>query len=148
MRSIPLVLIVVCGLVGCAEKFETVSGTGIKGTVYSGSGGCGSNVSEDDRAYEPYNGFLYFLDKSDFDDHIELNQASDADSVFNAIFSHMKGHSFSAWIGYGKLDADVPLGTYYMATRDVMGRSDQHIITIEEGAAVEGDLWFWECIDY
>ncbi|MFT4524688.1 MAG: hypothetical protein ACI85F_000835 [Bacteroidia bacterium] len=147
MRAILLVLIVVCGFFGCAEKFETVEGTGIKGIVYSGSSGCSSNISEEEKRYDLYNGFLYFLDKSDFDNHIELNQAYDADSVSQAIFSHMKGHSFSAWVGYGALDVEVPTGIYYLATRDVMGRSNQHIITIIEGTVVEVDLRFWKCID-
>lgn len=147
MRSIPFLLIALCGFVACTEKFETVEGTGIKGAVYSGSGGCGVDVSEDQQLYELYNGFLYFLDKSDFDNHIELNQAQDADSVAKAIFSHMKGHSFSTWVGYGELDAKVPAGTYYLATRDVLGRSDHHIITIENGVVVEASLRFWECID-
>ena len=99
MRSITLILSSLLGLVGCGENFEVLVGTGMKGTVYSGSGGCDSLLPEANRHYEPYNGFLYLLDKSDYDDHIELNQAHDADSISDAIFSHMKGHSFSTWVG-------------------------------------------------
>lgn len=147
MRSIPIFLASLFGLIGCSEKFEVIEGTGLKGTVYAGSGGCGADISEADKHYDLYNGPFYFLDKSDFDSHIELNQANAVDSVLNAIFSHMKGHSFSTWVGHGKLDVEVPTGTYYLATRDVMRWNDDEVIKIHAGTVLELDLWFWECID-
>jgi hypothetical protein len=94
-----------------------------------------------DREYQPYNGFLYFLDKAELEQH--LSASDDVD----AVFAHIKGHSFMTWVGYGNLDAQVPIGAYIVATRDVLDTSPEFFVRVEEGEMAEKDLWFWECVE-
>lgn len=124
-------------LVSCStEEYELKEGTGIKGTVsigdpYDPDLGC---------EYELYNGLLYFLSKADLESHV-----STSDDV-GAVIAHMKGHSYTTWVGYGALDCGVPVGQYYLATRDDFNLASEDVITIEEGKMLQLEIIFNDCI--
>lgn len=131
-------------IVGCflltscsTQEYELIEGTGIKGTVMVGN--WNSQGLESDCEYESYNGFLYFLDKADTDAHITTS------NDLEAVIAHMKGHSYTTWVGYGTLDCKAPVGEYYLATRDDYNFSLGDEVSIEEGLMLEVAIIFNDC---
>ena len=127
-------------LISCSsEEYELIEGTGIRGAVNVGDRD--SHRSATDCQYEPYNGLLYFLVKADTDSHI-----ANAEDM-TAVIAHMKGHSYSTWVGYGNLNCQVPVGQYYLATRDDYNLSVSGAISIREGEMLDIEIIFNICPD-
>ena len=114
--------------------------TGIKGTVMYGEGDCMPIVDPDNFVLEKFNGTLYFIIKTELD------------SLGNGDFQELLDNSFNVEITNGKLDDEVPAGTYTLTTGEnypgiFLGTN--HIeIEIPLDDVVRQDFDFRKCITF
>ncbi|MFT4681157.1 MAG: hypothetical protein ACI9FU_001282 [Granulosicoccus sp.] len=146
MRLILLVVMFCFVLIGCAKTNGVSGPSGIKGMVYQRIANCDESTIQNGDPNQTYNGFLYFIDKSEFDAHLTLNGyslESPQTQLVNLLFAHAKGHAISVWVGHGQLNSEVVPGIYYAVTRDVLDLN--HIVAIDSGLMIEQDLEFMIC---
>ena len=141
MKKIIIKLFVGLSVVLClssCEKPEYI--TGIKGTVMYGEGDCMPIVDPDNFVLEKFDGTLYFIVKSELD------------SLGNGDFQELLDNSFNVEITNGKLDDEVPAGTYTLTTGEnypgiFLGTN--HIeIEIPLDDVVRQDFDFRKCITF
>ena len=114
--------------------------TGIKGTVMYGEGDCMPIVDPDNFVLEKFNGTLYFIIKTELD------------SLGNGDFQELLDNSFNVEITNGKLDDEVPAGTYTLTTGEnypgiFLGTN--HIeIEIPLDDVIRQDFDFRKCITF
>ena len=114
--------------------------TGIKGTVMYGEGDCMPIVDPDNFVLEKFDGTLYFIVKTELD------------SLGNGDFQELIDNSFNVEITNGKLDDEVPAGTYTLTTGEnypgiFLGTN--HIeIEIPLDDVVRQDFDFRKCITF
>ncbi|UMB60673.1 hypothetical protein MHL31_00325 [Lutibacter sp. A80] len=133
-------LIVICliNTLSCTKNNnETTSiSKGIVGTIKYGKGDCMPIIDEASRTYTNFNGTLYFILKSD------LENLGDGD------FEQLKLNSLNTIIKNGKLNFELPNGTYLIMPEDIYQYSDENTINIENGVIIKKDLFFWKCTSY
>lgn len=141
MKKIIIKLFVGLSVVLClssCEKPEYI--TGIKGTVMYGEGDCMPIVDPDNFVLEKFNGTLYFIVKTELD------------SLENGDFQELLDNSFNVEITNGKLDDEVPAGTYSLTTGENypgIFLSTNHIeIEIPLDDVVRQDFDFRKCITF
>jgi hypothetical protein len=114
--------------------------TGIKGTVMYGEGDCMPIVDPDNFVLEKFDGTLYFIVKTELD------------SLGNGDFQELIDNSFNVEITNGKLDDEVPAGTYTLTTGENypgIFLSTNHIeIEIPLDDVVRQDFDFRKCITF
>ena len=141
MKNIIIKLFVGLSVVLClssCEKPEYI--TGIKGTVMYGEGDCMPIVDPDNFVLEKFDGTLYFIVKTELD------------SLGNGDFQELLDNSFNVEITNGKLDDEVPAGTYTLTTGEnypgiFLGTN--HIeIEIPLDDVVRQDFDFRKCITF
>jgi len=141
MKKIIIKLFVGLSVVLCissCEKPEYI--TGIKGTVMYGEGDCMPIVDPDNFVLEKFDGTLYFIVKTELD------------SLGNGDFQELIDNSFNVEITNGKLDDEVPAGTYTLTTGEnypgiFLGTN--HIeIEIPLDDVVRQDFDFRKCITF
>ena len=141
MKNIIIKLFVGLSVVLClssCEKPEYI--TGIKGTVMYGEGDCMPIVDPDNFVLEKFDGTLYFIVKTELD------------SLGNGDFQELIDNSFNVEITNGKLDDEVPAGTYTLTTGEnypgiFLGTN--HIeIEIPLDDVVRQDFDFRKCITF
>tara|TARA_B110000211_G_scaffold225873_1_gene278710 strand:- start:876 stop:1301 length:426 start_codon:yes stop_codon:yes gene_type:complete len=141
MKKIIIKLFVGLSVVLClssCEKPEYI--TGIKGTVMYGEGDCMPIVDPDNFVLEKFDGTLYFIVKTELD------------SLGNGDFQELIDNSFNVEITNGKLDDEVPAGTYTLTTGENypgIFLSTNHIeIEIPLDDVVRQDFDFRKCITF
>ena len=114
--------------------------TGIKGTVMYGEGDCMPIVDPDNFVLEKFNGTLYFIIKTELD------------SLGNGDFQELLDNSFNVEITNGKLDDEVPVGTYTIMPSAEYGNPFSYYyrydITINLDNVVREDFDYWKCITW
>lgn len=112
--------------------------TGVYGTIKYGSGDCMPIIDESSRIqlYTNYNGEIYFIIKSDFE------------NLGNGDFEQLKATSIHATLIDGELAIELPVNTYLVMPEDVYLNFDSNTITIEKGIALNKDFKFWKCTSY
>jgi|TARA_B110000240_G_C13229191_1_gene338095 hypothetical protein len=141
MKNIIIKLFVGLSVVLCLSSCEKPEyNTGIKGTVMYGEGDCMPIVDPDNFVLEKFNGTLYFIIKTELD------------SLGNGDFQELLDNSFNVEITNGKLDDEVPAGTYTLTTGEnypgiFLGTN--HIeIEIPLDDVVRQDFDFRKCITF
>jgi hypothetical protein len=141
MKNIIIKLFVGLSVVLCLSSCEKPEyNTGIKGTVMYGEGDCMPIVDPDNFVLEKFNGTLYFIVKTELD------------SLGNGDFQELLDNSFNVEITNGKLDDEVPAGTYTLTTGEnypgiFLGTN--HIeIEIPLDDVVRQDFDFRKCITF
>lgn len=131
-------LICIITVLSCTKSDDDISliSKGIIGTVKYGKGDCMPIIGDTDRTYTNFNGILYFIVKTD------LENLGDGD------FEQLKLNSINTTIKNGKLNFELPNGTYLIMPIDVYQYSDKNTITIEDGVIVRKDFYFWKCTSY
>ncbi len=111
---------------------------GVYGTIKHGSGDCMPIIDESSRIqlYTNYNGEIYFIIKSDFE------------NLGNGDFEQLKATSIHATLIDGELAIELPVNTYLVMPEDVYLNFDSNTITIEKGIALNKDFKFWKCTSY
>ena len=114
--------------------------TGIKGTVMYGDGDCMPIVDPNNFDLEKFDGTIYFIIKTDLD------------SLGNGDFQELLDNSFSLEITNGKLDDEVPAGTYTLSAGEnhpggFFGNNHKEI-EIALDVVVRQDIDFWNCITF
>ncbi len=117
------------------EEIISIS-KGIIGTVKYGKGDCMPLIDGSGRNYTNFNGTLYFILKSD------LENLGDGD------FAQLKLNSINTTIKNGKLNFELPNGTYLVMPLDVYQYSDENTITVEDGVIIRKDFYFFKCTSY
>ena len=138
MKNLFLFLLIIASI-SCTNNNdeETILiSKGIIGTVKYGKGDCMPIVGDTDRTYTNFNGTLYFIVKTD------LENLGDGD------FEQLKLNSINTTIKNGKLNFELPNGTFLIMPIDVYQYSDENTITIEDGVIVRKDFYFWKCTSY
>ena len=101
MKNIMIKLFVGLSVFLCLSSCEKPEhNTGIEGTVMYGERDCMHIVDPDNFVLEKFDGSLYFIVKSELD------------SLGNGDFQELIDSSFNVEITNGKLDDEVPVGTY------------------------------------
>ena len=141
MKNIIIKLFVGLSVVLCLSSCEKPEyNTGIKGTVMYGEGDCMPIVDPDNFVLEKFNGTLYFIIKTELD------------SLGNGDFQELLDNSFNVEITNGKLDDEVPAGTYTLTTGENypgIFLSTNHIeIEIPLDDVVRQDFDFRKCITF
>jgi hypothetical protein len=141
MKKIIIKLFVGLSVVLCLSSCEKPEyNTGIKGTVMYGEGDCMPIVDPDNFVLEKFNGTLYFIIKTELD------------SLGNGDFQELLDNSFNVEITNGKLDDEVPAGTYTLTTGEnypgiFLGTN--HIeIEIPLDDVIRQDFDFRKCITF
>ena len=141
MKNIIIKLFVGLSVVLCLSSCEKPEyNTGIKGTVMYGEGDCMPIVDPDNFVLEKFDGTLYFIVKTELD------------SLGNGDFQELLDNSFNVEITNGKLDDEVPAGTYTLTTGEnypgiFLGTN--HIeIEIPLDDVVRQDFDFRKCITF
>ena len=141
MKKIIIKLFIGLSVVLCLSSCEKPEyNTGIKGTVMYGEGDCMPIVDPDNFVLEKFDGTLYFIVKTELD------------SLGNGDFQELLDNSFNVEITNGKLDDEVPAGTYTLTTREnypgiFLGTN--HIeIEIPLDDVVRQDFDFRKCITF
>ena len=141
MKKIIIKLFVGLSVVLCISSCEKPEyNTGIKGTVMYGEGDCMPIVDPDNFVLEKFDGTLYFIVKTELD------------SLGNGDFQELIDNSFNVEITNGKLDNEVPAGTYTLTTGENypgIFLSTNHIeIEIPLDDVVRQDFDFRKCITF
>ena len=141
MKNIIIKLFVGLSVVLCLSSCEKPEyNTGIKGTVMYGEGDCMPIVDPDNFVLEKFDGTLYFIVKTELD------------SLGNGDFQELLDNSFNVEITNGKLDDEVPAGTYTLTTGENypgIFLSTNHIeIEIPLDDVVRQDFDFRKCITF
>jgi hypothetical protein len=141
MKKIIIKLFVGLSVVLCLSSCEKPEyNTGIKGTVMYGEGDCMPIVDPDNFVLEKFDGTLYFIVKTELD------------SLGNGDFQELIDNSFNVEITNGKLDDEVPAGTYTLTTGENypgIFLSTNHIeIEIPLDDVVRQDFDFRKCITF
>jgi hypothetical protein len=141
MKNIIIKLFVGLSVVLCLSSCEKPEyNTGIKGTVMYGEGDCMPIVDPDNFVLEKFDGTLYFIVKTELD------------SLGNGDFQELIDNSFNVEITNGKLDDEVPAGTYTLTTGENypgIFLSTNHIeIEIPLDDVVRQDFDFRKCITF
>ena len=141
MKNIIIKLFVGLSVVLCLTSCEKPEyNTGIKGTVMYGEGDCMPIVDPDNFVLEKFDGTLYFIVKTELD------------SLGNGDFQELIDNSFNVEITNGKLDDEVPAGTYTLTTGENypgIFLSTNHIeIEIPLDDVVRQDFDFRKCITF
>ncbi len=110
--------------------------TGLIGNIQYGKGDCMPIIDESTRVYSNYTGDIYFIIKSD------LENLGDGD------FDKLKANSIKKAIIGGKLEAQLPEGTYLVMPSDVYLYSEYNTVVIKKGVALEKNFKFWKCTTY
>tara|TARA_B100000767_G_scaffold149497_1_gene140821 strand:- start:1316 stop:1741 length:426 start_codon:yes stop_codon:yes gene_type:complete len=141
MKKIIIKLFVGLSVVLCLSSCEKPEyNTGIKGTVMYGEGDCMPIVYPDNFVLEKFDGTLYFIEKTELD------------SLGNGDFQKLIDNSFNVEITNGKLDDEVPAGTYTLTIGEnypgiFLGTN--HIeIEIPLDDVVRQDFDFRKCITF
>ena len=141
MKNIIIKLFVGLSVVLCLSSCEKPEyNTGIKGTVMYGEGDCMPIVDPDNFVLEKFDGTLYFIVKTELD------------SLGNGDFQELLDNSFNVEITNGKLDDEVPAGTYTLTTGEnypgiFLGTN--HIeIEIPLDDVIRQDFDFRKCITF
>ena len=141
MKNIIIKLFVGLSVVLCLSSCEKPEyNTGIKGTVMYGWGDCMPIVDPDNFVFEKFNGTLYFIVKTELD------------SLGNGDFQELLDNSFNVEITNGKLDDEVPPGTYTLSAGEnhpggFFGNNHKEI-EIPLDVVVRQDIDFWNCITF
>jgi len=137
MKHIFLLICIVI-LISCTKNKDDISqiSKGIIGTVKYGEGDCMPIIDESIRTYTNYNGILYFIIKSD------IENLGDGD------LEQLKLNSINTSIKNGKLNFELPNGTYIILTPDVYQYSNENTITIENNVIIRKNFNFWKCTSY
>jgi hypothetical protein len=141
MKNIIIKLFVGLSVVLCLSSCEKPEyNTGIEGTVMYGEGDCMPIVDPDNFVLEKFNGTLYFIVKTELD------------SLGNGDFQELLDNSFNVEITNGKLDDEVPSGTYTLTTGENypgIFQGTNHIeIEILLDDVVRQDFDFRKCITF
>ncbi len=141
MKNIIIKLFVGLSVVLCISSCEKPEyNTGIEGTVMYGEGDCMPIVDPDNFVLEKFNGTLYFIVKTELD------------SLENGDFQELLDNSFNVEITNGKLDDEVPSGTYTLTTGENypgIFQGTNHIeIEILLDDVVRQDFDFRKCITF
>jgi hypothetical protein len=141
MKNIIIKLFVGLSVVLCLSSCEKPEyNTGIEGTVMYGEVDCMPIVDPDNFVLEKFNGTLYFIVKTELD------------SLGNGDFQELLDNSFNVEITNGKLDDEVPSGTYTLTTGENypgIFQGTNHIeIEILLDDVVRQDFDFRKCITF
>jgi hypothetical protein len=110
--------------------------TGIVGNIKYGTGDCMPIIDGASRVYNPYNGNLYFIVKSDLA------------NLGNGDFNQLKAKSLKTTVKDGKLSVELPLNTFVIMPEDVYLYSDYNTVDIKNEVVLQKDLKFWKCTSY
>ncbi len=116
--------------------------TGLIGNVQYGEGDCMPIIDENSRVYENYTGEVYFILKSD------LENISDLEDVENNSFDELKAKSISKKVVKGKLEIQLPEGTFVVMPSEVYVYSADNTVVIKKGVVLEKNFKFWKCTSY
>jgi len=134
MKNIIFPLIIISlGIFSCKDEIIT---TGLAGNVKYGQGDCMPAIEPLNRVYSNYNGKLYFIKKSEIDNH------------FTGTFEDLKANSLNTKVKNGKFSVELPIDTFLVMPSDVNLNSDYNTVIIEENVILEKDFSFWKCTSY
>ena len=142
MKPLPLILLIITSLSisSCEKDPNPISKiiTGVYGTIKYGSGDCMPLIDESSRTYSytNYNGEIYFIIKSDFE------------NLGSGDFEQLKANSIHTTLINGELAIELAVNTYLVMPEDVNLNFDSNTITIEKGIALNKDFKFWKCTSY
>jgi hypothetical protein len=142
MKPLPLILLIITSFTISSCEKDAIPiphiTTGVYGTIKYGSGDCMPMIDESSRTYlyTNYNGEIYFIIKSDFE------------NLGNGDFEQLKATSIHTTILNGELAMELPVNTYLVMPEDVYLNFDSNTITVEKGIALNKDFKFWKCTSY
>ncbi len=109
---------------------------GIMGLVKYGEGDCMPEIDESKRIYKNYNGFLYFIVKSDLEE------------LGNGDFEKLKAKSIKTKVTDGKFKVELPIGVFLAMPTDVYLFSDYNTLEVKKGIVLKKNFSFWKCTSY
>jgi len=133
LKKVFLVAVVVILATSC-EKEEFI--TGYRGTIEFGEGSCIPGIPESARKYEKFNGRVYFVEKSA------------ADSLGEPGFLRLKLKSTSVEARNGKVNVELPAGTFVIMTEKYFVNDPEFTITLSKGEIVQKDFKIWVCTSF
>ncbi len=132
-KNVIILIAFLLAFIGCDDDKNTLTLTqGIIGTVKYGEGDCMPPVFESERIYKNYNGVLYFIAKSDYD------------NLSNGSWKKLLDKSINTTVIDGEFKANLPVGTFIVSPAD---KAD-NVIVIKRGNVIRKDLKFWICTSY
>lgn len=108
--------------------------TGFDGVVFSGKGSCDVIYEEGfGRAYEKYNGTVYFLPFS----FVQETPIKTADNLRSGGLAHTAKN--------GNVSAELSPGIYVLMLEDYYSPELDKVIRVTEGELIREHISFWEC---
>ncbi len=136
-KNVIILIAFLLAFISCDDDKNTLTLTqGIIGTVKYGEGDCMPVIDESKRVYKNYNGFLYFILKSDLEE------------FGNGDFEKLKSKSRKATVTNGNFKTELPIGTFLVMPTDVYVFSDENTIKVEKGSVLKKNFRFWKCTSY